>query len=341
VKHKLGKAVMLLAVFLVLAGCSQSNHLIAKSMEKEDINRSFWLAYWDLDAGGKDLVKMGNKAGKLVYFGAYYDELDRLFIPVAIREIKSEHKRKKMPYETYLSFVNDKKVIDGTVVLKDTEVLRRLLSNEASMDKHIDDIIAMTLEGGYDGLEIDYERVWKDEPVGQLFLRFVNKLYPRARDKNLKVRVVLEPNTPFASTAFANGPEYVVMFYNLYGMHSGPGPKANKTFIQTLLTQMDSLPGEKSVAFATGGCVWGSNGKKQLVTEAEAQVLSATYDVVPQRDKDSQSQFFEYENDGVHYQVWYADVKTLNYWSSLAKERGIYKISLWRLGGNRDLNKII
>jgi spore germination protein YaaH len=283
---------------------------------------------------------MGNKAGKLVYFGAYFNDFDRLFIPTELSEAKNEHKRKKMPYETYLSFVNDKKNIDGSVVLKDTEILRRLLSNEAFLDKHIDDIISLTQDGGYDGIEIDYERVWKDEPVGKLFVQFVNKLYPRARDKNLKLRVVLEPNTPFSGIEFANGPEYVVMFYNLYGLHSEAGPKANSTFIQKLLSQIEILPGEKSVAFATGGCSWGSNGKKQLVTEAEAKVLSGAYDAAPQRDKDSQSLFFEYENDGVKYQVWYADVKTLNYWSSLAKERGIYKISLWRLGGNSELNKI-
>ncbi|HWR29542.1 MAG TPA: hypothetical protein VN631_06880, partial [Negativicutes bacterium] len=123
--------------------------------------------------------------------------------------------------------------------------------------------------------------------------------------------------------------------------HSGPGPKADKTFIQKVITQMASLPGEKSVAFSTGGCVWGSNGKKQLVTEAEAKVLVAAYDVTPKRDKESQNLVFEYENDGVTYQVWYADVKTLNFWSGIAKEQGVTKISLWRLGGNVDLKKIM
>ena len=327
-------------IVFVVTGCSQSNHLVAKSMDKADINRTAWLAYWDLDAGVKDLVKIGNKAGKIAYFGAYFDEFDHLFIPQTLSDIKNEHKNKKMAAETYLTFINDKKNFDGTVVLKDLEVLRRLLSKDDSMDKHIDDIIAMTQQGGFDGIEIDYERIWKDEGIAPLFLRFTEKLYPRARAQNLKVRIVLEPNTPFSGTSFIKGPEYVVMMYNLYGLHSGPGPKANKAFIQKLLMQMETLPGEKSVAFSTGGGVWGSNGKKQQVTEVEAKTLASAYDAELQRDPESQNVFFSYENDGVTYQVWYADVKTLNYWSSLVKEKGVEKISLWRLGGNVELNRI-
>ena len=327
-------------IVFVVAGCSQNNHLVAKSMEKADIKRTTWLAYWDLDAGGKDLIKIGNKAGKIAYFGAYFDEFDRLFIPSELAEIKKEHKIKKMPVESYLTFVNDKKNLDGTVVLKDLEVLRRLFSKDEAMDKHIDDIIALTQQGGYDGIEIDYERIWKDEGIVPLFLSFTEKLYPRARARNLKVRIVLEPNIPFSATSFVKGPEYVVMLYNLYGLHSGPGPKANKAFIQKVLLQMEALPGEKSVAFSTGGGVWGSNGKKQQVTEADAKTLAAAYDAELHRDPESQNVFFAYENDGVHYQVWYADVKTLNYWSSLVKEKGVEKISFWRLGGNVELNRI-
>ena len=339
-KSVLWKVILLSVVFAILAGCTQNNELVAKSMDKNAINRTAWLAYWDLEAGRKDLARIGRQVGKVAYFGAYFDEFDRLFIPSELADIKKEHKIKKLPVESYLTFVNDKKNLDGTVVLKDLEVLRRLFSKDDAMDKHIDDIIAMTQQGGFDGIEIDYERVWKDESIVPLFLRFTEKLYPRARARNLKVRIVLEPNTPFSATSFVKGPEYVVMLYNLYGLHSGPGPKANKAFIQKVLLQMEALPGEKSVAFSTGGGMWGSNGKKQQVTEAEAKTLAAAYDAELHRDTESQNVFFDYENDGVHYQVWYADVKTLNYWSSLVKEKGVEKISLWRLGGNVELNRI-
>jgi len=103
---------------------------------------------------------------------------------------------------------------------------------------------------------------------------------------------------------------------------------------------MKDLPDEKSVAFATGGCAWGNNGDKKLLTEVEAKTLVMTYDVETKRDEESQCIVFSYKDKGVSYQVWYADVKTLNYWIDIAKEQGISNISLWRLGGNIDINKI-
>jgi len=86
---------------------------------------------------------------------------------------------------------------------------------------------------------------------------FINKLYRRAQGCGLKLRVVLEPRALVSTTDFPPGSEYVIMLYNLYGLHSGPGPKANKDFIETTLERMNLLPADKTVAFATGGCMWG------------------------------------------------------------------------------------
>lgn len=339
--YKIIKVAVFISVFLILTGCNSNSEPVVNAVAKQPIQLSAWLAYWDLDASEKDLKKIGKKMEKLSYFGAYFDKNDHVFIPKELNDKKSEQKKTKEKYETYLTFVNDRQDIDGTIVMKDIEVLRRLFSNDVSMEKHIDEIIALTLQGGYDGIEMDYERIWKDEKIGKSFLRFANKLYVKALKNNLKLRIVLETSTPFSSVDFSKGPEYVVMFYNLYGLHSTPGPKANKEFIEKTLTLMKTLPGEKSIAFSTGGCVWGSNGEKRSLTEVEAKTLVVTYDRPTKRDKESQCIVFDYKDKGVTYQVWYADVKTLNYWISIAKEHGENNISLWRLGGNVDIDKII
>ncbi len=157
--------------------------------------------------------------------------MDIVDIPQDLSDKRNELKKKKAKYETYLTIVNDKQNNDGSSTIKDIEVLRRLFSDDVSMEKHVDEIIALTLQGGYDGIEIDYEKIWKDESIGQSFLKFANKLYVKALDNDLKLRILLEPSTPFSSAQFFEGPEYVVMLYNLYGLHSDLGPKANKTFI--------------------------------------------------------------------------------------------------------------
>lgn len=339
---KIIKAAVLASVFVVLTGCNYNSQFPVAAVAKEEPTKiSAWLAYWDLAANEKELNSLGNKLEKLSYFGAYFDKNDHIFVPKELSDKKSELKKKKGKYETYLTFINDKQNLDGSLILKDTEVLRKLFAHDESMENHIDEIIAMTLRGGYDGIEIDYERIWKDEKIGQSFLRFTDKLYAKAVKNNLKLRIVLEPSAPFSATGFIKGPEYVVMVYNLYGLHSGPGPKANKEFIKKTITRMEALPGEKSVAFATGGCMWVYNGAKNLLTEVEARTLAVTYDLERMRDEESQCVVFDYKDDlGVSYQVWYADVRTLNYWISVAKEAGVNNISLWRLGGNVDIHKI-
>lgn len=334
------KAAMLAAVLVILAGCNYNNNFAVKANSNDPIKTSAWLAYWDLESGEKDLEKLENKLEELSYFGAYFDKSDHMSIPKELTDKHNELKKKKGRSLAYLTFVNDKQNSDGSVVLKDTEVLRRLFADDASMDKHIDEIIALTLHGGYKGIEIDYERIWKDEKVSKDFIKFTDKLYAKALKNNLKLRIVLEPSTPFFTANFSTGPEYVVMLYNLYGLHSAPGPKANKEFIQKVIRRMEVLPGEKSVAFSTGGCIWGDNGKKRFLTEVEAENLAALYGTEPKRDQDSQCIYFEYQDKGVFYQVWYADVATLNYWISIAKEQGVNDISLWRLGGNVDIDKI-
>lgn len=337
---KIFKVALLASVLVILTGCNNNSHLAGTADAKEVIRSSAWLAYWELDAGEKDLQRIAKKLDKLSCFGAYFDQDDRMFIPKELSDKKNELKAKKEKYETYLTFINDKQNLDGSVVIKDIEVLRRLFSDGSTMERHIEEIIALTLQGGYDGIEIDYERIWKDEKIGQAYLQFVEKLYVKAQEKNLKLRLVLEPGTPFSSTNFTKGPEYVVMLYNLYGLHSEPGPKANREFIKKTVIRMKDLPGEKSVALSTGGCLWGDDGKKRLLTEAEAKTLAVTHGSETKRDRESQCIVFAYKDMGVSYQVWYADVETLNYWISIAKEAGVNNISLWRLGGNIDIKKI-
>lgn len=330
----------LLIVSVAVLGCSFTSECSEKVVYREPKERAAWVAYWDADSGLKDLGRLDGKVKKVSFFGAYFDEDEYLFVPKELESEKVAALRRKGGFETYLSVVNDKQNGDGTAILKDVNVLRRMFADETVMDEHVDEIIALTKKGGYDGVEIDYERIWKDEEVSRKFTDFLAKVQAEASKKKLKVRVVLEPAAFTAPAKFPEGPEYVVMFYNLYGLHSGPGPKADADFIRNLLTRIETLPGEVSVALATGGCVWSDDGDKRFVSEGEAKALAIEYDVKPQRDKASQCLVFQFARKGVQNQVWYADVNTLNYWISLAGEKKPVNISLWRLGGNVDIGKL-
>lgn len=300
-----------------------------------------WLPYWDIESAAAELRKTERNLKSLSYFVAYFDEKNHVFMPPQLQEQWNLQRDKKRGYDVYLTFVNDKVFASGASVMKDTTFLLELWRTDESMEAHIDELIHMTQVYGFDGLEIDYEQLWGgDAVVRERFLLFTYRLALKAQQAKLKLRIVLEPGADFRAP-FCRGPEYVVMLYNLYGTHSDAGPKADFDFIAAKTQAMRFLPGEPAVALATGGCQWGSDGSRSFISEQEAAALAKEYKAIKRRDENSACVVFQYQKDGVDYEVWYADFRTLREWIKCAALNGVNKISLWRLGSNITIEKAL
>ena len=299
---------------------------------------SSWMVYWDMDRGQQEYHKIGGKIQSISYFAAYFDERNQLFIPQELMTAQKNIKKEKTG-TSYLTIVNDKKTGHGKNSLKDLDVLRGVFKDEYSLEHHVHDIIELAEKNNYNGIEIDYEQVWKDPELQKKFLHFLEILYTQSNQKGLKLRVDLEPATPFADP-YPLGPQYVVMMYNLYGTHSGPGPKANEPFIVRVSQGMALLPGHTSAAFATGGCVWEDGNNGRLISEQDAVSLAEEQRAKPERDTASQCLHFEYMKEGHQYVVWYADRQTLNAWIHLMAVYGHTDVSIWRLGGNLQIERL-
>ena len=331
---------------ILLNGCSKKNDIPENNKKKnqetainedqeifdESIdNLSAWIAYWDLNVQG-ELNTLDKKLKELSYFAAYFDSNNKLIIPEKL--INYYNKTKGNEYIKYLTIVNDKINSDGGSSLKDTDLLRTLLADSNSRNKHAKEIIDLVSQYGFDGIEIDYEQIKSDMELWNNYMLFIEELYNEAQAAEIKLKVVLEPNTPFHNLEFIEGPTYVMMCYNLHGGFSEPGEKASPQFIGELIDKMETVPGNKRFAVATGGFNWGSDGKVAALSEVEARALLKEYSVKEERDDESQCLVFKYTDEvGVEHEVWYADKNTLSSWMTIIKERG-YGISLWRLGGN-------
>jgi hypothetical protein len=199
---------------------------------------------------------------------------------------------------------------------------------------------------GAGGLEIDYEAIQSDVALWQRFVIFIEQLYTRTQSEGYPLRVVLGWNSAKYVT-FPDGPQYSIMCYNLYGTHSGPGPKADRNFLQDVFTANDVLPGQPSLAFATGGFDWGDDGSVVSLTQSDAIALREKYGVSAEdisRDCDSAVlNFYYFDEEGSLHEVWYADGDTLAFWRSLALDAGYASFDLFRLGGNSsaDLSKFL
>lgn len=339
-------ACILCALCFLLLGCDNKNTLNHGNSNKSKTNAesaaggkefSVWLTYWDLKNYEQEIDAVKDNITNICYFAAYFDAEKKLFIPQEITDtykgIKSKYPDKK--YNSYLTFVNDLLKPDGTSSLKDTELLYSLFSSTEAMNSHINEIINLTINGGYNGIEIDYEGMKGDKNLWNLYQTFVEQLYKTASVKKIPVRIVLEPSVPEKELKFIKGPEYVMMCYNLYGAGTKPGPKANEKFLKQMVKKMKAFPGKVNFALSAGGYDFAQSGTAKQVTELEAETLKKEYNAVTTRDKDSNCLVFTYVDlQGLSHEVWYADKETLNFWYSVISKYGDYGFSLWRIGGN-------
>lgn len=311
---------------------SSSNE--SSSMAPAPTEVSAWVAYWTMDDSIKDLEVIADRLTSLEVFAAYFNSQNKLFLPTKITQslptIKEQCKQTKAL--CYLTIVNDKENADGSSSLKDTDLLQTLLATVESRNAHIDDIIAITKAGDFNGVEIDYERVGRGMP--EQFAQFCGELYTQLNGEALQLRVLLEPSFPTGKTKLPDGPEYVMMVYNLYGDHSGPGPKADVAFINETIQTMSNVPGKKHLAFAVGGYDWADGQKAVQLTDTQAIKLQEAQNVSPIRDKKSGALCFSYtDENGMGHTVWYSDEQTFLLWCQTAREAGYTNLALWKLGG--------
>lgn len=335
-------AVLALAAagFLLLSsGCSAEKPLAGGS--HPPVTLSSWVVSWDRDRGIKEYEETAGLWDGISLFAADFDEKGNLHFP---KELENLRPKGQMPL--YLTIVNDRILSGGKTVEKDREIVAEKLKTEESRYRHVKDIIALAKEKQVDGIEVDYEKIGQDRELMNRFCDFIRMLDLEARAAHLKVRIILEPSMPM-DLPYSEGPEYVVMMYNLYGTHSGPGPKADRKFIEKTLKKMESLPGRKGAAFSTGGCLWQDShlfgllgGKKKYITENEAIRLAEAHHAAVERDPESAALHFSYKEGGSSYDVWYGDRETMDAWMTLAANRGVSSVSLWRLGGNRDMKDL-
>ena len=347
--------ISILILFMLLLGCSvpepkpqpptpipalspapvQSAPVPAAAPEAAPLPLSAWGVYWNSEPVVKELEILSPSLRSISAFSMLFDAQDGMYLPdqtiALIRQLQEAFGQTK---EIYLTFVNDVALDDGGFSLKDVGLLERIFASNEAMEAHIADMIVLTQEAGCGGIELDYEAVKRNAALWEPYGRFIEKLYARAGEANLSLRVVLEPAS-LGKLTYPNGPEYVVMCYNLYGSHSGPGPKADANFIREL-AQKSSGISDIVFAFATGGFDWDKDETARQLTQSEAEALAKRVGATPVRDTASGAMQFTYKEDNVPHTVWYADGETLAFWIHTAREAGIVNFALWRTGGNTD-----
>lgn len=338
-KKKMKITLLALLIALGTWGCDagKAGESTAPPPVTPSANRlSTWAVYWDSEDILESVSALQGRLESLHYFAAYFDANDQLFLPDETERMRTAMAKAygtAPSWSSYLTIVNDQMLAEGGSSLKDTQLLYRLLGTENARRQHISDLLALAKDGGYNGIEIDYEAIRNDSVLWQHMLAFVQELYQQTEAEGLRLRVVLEPGIPYDTLSFPAGPDYAVMCYNLYGTGTAPGPKADDAFLRSLLKKTEHLPGKRTFAVATGGFDW-ANGTATAVSEQQAATLADKMGAAPVRDAASQALSFSYQQDGTTHTVWYADSTTLNHWMTVLQSEGEVGLAVWRLGGS-------
>lgn len=295
-------------------------------------NLSTWAAYWDYADITNEIGALGEDLDTIVCFEALYgSDAKTILHPEGCDELLKQLKDSYGDKTIYLSYTNDCQNPDGTYTQKSTDFLSFVLNDSDNIDAYTSAMVKDAKQSGVDGIELDYENMRKVTDTFPGYAEFVKVLYEKCIDASLSLRVTTEYQTA-AKCHLINGPEYVIMCYNLYGYGTEPGPKADLEFLGQCADNFNYLENVK-FAFSLGGFKW-NNGNVSAVTENEALALLSVSGAALERESSGGAMFSYTEADGSISTVYYADSITVNTWKQYLINRGCDGFALWRLGGN-------
>lgn len=292
-----------------------------------------WIVYWD-SGQQEELSALSGEVQSVCLFSCLYEEDGDVVIPDGIDALSGLADALSFP-TVYLSFTNDVRRSDGSVTQKDAMFLPVLWADSGRIRKTIRGILEAVRAAGANAVEIDFENIGDSGQWGE-FEAFLRELLTRAQEEGFPVRAVLGSDTPVEELSLPEGAVYTVMCYNLYGTHSGPGPKADLAFLRKTAQRFSALP-DMRYALATGGFEWDSADKvTRSLTQAQAEEIAEQRRREPERDASSMALSFTYRDGLSRYTVWYADAVTLAAWQQeIASVDPDARFDLWRVGGNR------
>lgn len=284
-----------------------------------------WTAYWDSSGAARTISRNRNRIDGVSLFAAWYPDGTTLTLSQESRSL-AEHlssieEVNEIP--RFLCIVND---TDDEA--KSVSLLQNLLRDTAQQTKTIDGIIEMAKTYHFSGIDLDFENIRDDLDLWEKFCQFASGLQTRCTEEELSFRILLEPRAPVDQINLPSGPEYVVMCYNLCGIGTDPGPKADASFLIRTAEKFEAL-GQVSYALANGGFEFKDSGEVKAVADTDIPSLIDSWGSEPVRDSASGALYIRSGKNT----LWYADARTLEFWAdTLDSAAGrTVDINLWKI----------
>lgn len=208
---------------------------------------------------------------------------------------------------------------------------------------HIAAILDLVENRDFDGVNIDYEFLHDNQT--NMFNAFIRELASALHARGKILAVAIHAQTPGSATrgqdmaALQAADILSFMTYDEYWDTSDPGPPASIPWVRSVLAHAVSLGVDPKKIFMgiplyaydwpRRGNGWGKargieyDEVVRIVNEHNADVVY---------DEEAETPYFTYTADGIHHEVWFENVFSVERRLELAKEFGVGGVMFWRQG---------
>lgn len=300
-----------------------------------------WIVPWQRDAGITALESARGRYEDVFLFAARLDADGRPTLEgsaaawsAAVERIHAGGAR------AWLTVVNDRVGTD-TSVLKDADVVHRMLADPDARAAHSAGIVALARGLAVDGVDLDYENLPASER--EAFTAFVKTLSADLRKAGFSVSVTVQPKRGESSATGPGAADWPriceqadrlqVMLYNQHNASSGPGPVASPDWIAGIVDYaLRACPAAKVVpVLKVSGMDWGP-GKTEWRSFQEVSTTRAAQKPKVKRERGSQIPWFTYRAPDGRHTVYYEDARSLETKARALRSRGLATVMLWSLG---------
>lgn len=226
-------------------------------------------------------------------------------------------------------------------------LINAVVNNEEARNNLINNLLAAVQEKGYDGVDIDFEYVMPQDAT--VFAAFIAQLRQTLNAQGYQVSVALSPkiasNQPgllyegLNYRLIGEAANSVLLMTYEWGYTYGPpmavAPIPNVR--QVLDYAVTEIPPKKiDMGIPNYGYIWTmpfqqgvSKAKSVGNTEAVRIALENHADI--RYDTIAQAPYFEYRRNGVHYVVWFEDVRSILAKCNLVKEYQFRGVGYWNV----------
>ncbi|SNR53372.1 Spore germination protein YaaH [Haloechinothrix alba] len=224
------------------------------------------------------------------------------------------------------------------------ELVKAMLADPGARRRHVEALVELAVEFGYDGIDIDYEDLTAAER--DPYSRFLESLGDalRAEGKSL-ISSVYAKHTEPGPDPHSQAQDYAaigaacdqvgVMAYDFHWADSQAGPTAPRDWVEeTVSWAVTQIPPEKvRLGIVLLGYDWPRGGRGETVTYEDAMRLAEQHDVEVLDERSADGPHFVYtDGSGREREVWFENAYSAAAKLELVDDYDLGGAFFWRLG---------